>query len=415
VSKLFDIFGLGTGKKFYLRDFKNAYHFRPDVNPVRHKFQGYVNFIFNRESQLFRELYADPSDGSKEFRTTLSTLVRTADLPAVQFNTEVKNEYNRKKIVNLGVQYNPVGITVYDTVGNEWLQVLMRYFSYHYMDPRNKSGTPGGTGARDIAGERSRIGGAENVNANTFMAEDTWDSNRAGYNPNVSANFFERIDYVLYHGNRGVQYSIINPVLTKFQPGSIDYSDSGFMDFQMEFEYESFTTHNVQNFGLSAEDVDRFENVSAMIGPAFAEAELPLSMQVPDPDSDSSGQELNMLGKTSTLGGEDSYRSRQPQPTDDGTQEQVDTGETDEEGNPIYEPKPPATIPAVYGPAVDFASAAAGDGKYGLDDLIGDVADSALTALIHGTSVKDAVLGQVVGSTLTIVQQDLEADGDGDT
>lgn len=400
MSKLFDIFGLGASNDIFTRDFKNAYHFRPDVNPVRQKFQGYVNFIFNRESLVFNSLYGP--NGSKELRTTLSTLVRTADLPAVSFRTDVKNAFNRKKIVNTGVDYAPVGMTVYDTVGNEWLTTLMKYFSYHYMDPRNRSGT--GSTAREIASgpNDSRVGGAENVGADTFMAQDTWNSNKAGYNPNVTANFFERIDYVLYHANRGVQYSIINPVLTKFQPGSIDYTDSGFMDFQMEFEYESFTTHNVTNFGLSAEDVDRFEDASSLTGPAFAQTELPLSMQVPDPESELSGAELNFLGKTATTGGNASVRSAQPIQVNQGTT--IPPVAVDVEGTAAGPTDP------VYGPSVNFASSASTDPEFGFGDLLGDAADSALTALIHGADVKDAVIGSVVGSTLNIITQNREDD-----
>ena len=82
----FNLLGSGSSRDFYLRDFRNAYKFRPDVNPVRQKFQGYVNFVFNRD--IYEYLYAQPSDGSKEFRTQISSLVKTADLPGVEFQTE---------------------------------------------------------------------------------------------------------------------------------------------------------------------------------------------------------------------------------------------------------------------------------------------------------------------------------------
>ena len=35
----------------------------------------------------------------------------------------------KEKIIATGVEYNPVEITVFDTLNNEWLIVLMRYFS----------------------------------------------------------------------------------------------------------------------------------------------------------------------------------------------------------------------------------------------------------------------------------------------
>ena len=90
-------------------------------------------------------------------------MVRTADLPSVEFQTETKNAFNRKKIVNTGVRYNPVNMTVFDTVGNEWLTTLMKYFAYHYMDPRNKV-NQSGTAGRDIESIQGRQGGRETVN-----------------------------------------------------------------------------------------------------------------------------------------------------------------------------------------------------------------------------------------------------------
>ncbi len=49
LGRIFDIFGNGGNNKFYARDFRNAYGFRPDINPPRQKFNGYINFIVNRE------------------------------------------------------------------------------------------------------------------------------------------------------------------------------------------------------------------------------------------------------------------------------------------------------------------------------------------------------------------------------
>jgi len=76
----------GGGRKFYAKDFRNAYHFRPDVAPPRQKFQGYINFVPNRALLgTFLGL-----EDSLNLRTRLSSLIRTAQLPEVTINTEVK-------------------------------------------------------------------------------------------------------------------------------------------------------------------------------------------------------------------------------------------------------------------------------------------------------------------------------------
>lgn len=376
-ERILDIFGQGNNRKFYMRDFKNATRFQPGVDPVRHKFQGYVNFILNRD--LFASLYGNPT-GENEFRTTISSLVRSAQMPGVSFKTEVMNEYNRKKIVNTGVEYEPVNMTVYDTVGNEWLILLMKYFSYHYMNPRNKNSSD----SRDVAGSVSREGGAEEINS-FFGREGIFDSNAAGYNPNRTPNFFERIDYVLYHGNRGVQYSLINPVLTNFRASDIDYSDSGFKDFELGFQYESFTVYDKVNFGLTDEDVDRFENAEGFTGPAFEQANLPIAMNV----FDDSGQNLTVDGlKLGVLGNSDSKRHRSGQPVVQGPA-------------PAVNPRNPGSV---YGAEAVFAPGTGGSEERSfLEDLLLDTADEAIRAAINQRDVGDAVLGTVLGATGTFI------------
>lgn len=378
MSKLFDMLGLGTGRKFYMRDFKNAYKFRPDVNPVRQKFQGYVNFIFNRD--LYSSLYAEEADGSTEFRTTVSSLLRTAELPSANFKTDTINQYNKKKIVQTGVEYNPVSMSVYDTVGNEWLTVLMKYFSYYYMNPRNK--TSGAS--RDTDASTLLEGGADLVGSQFGkLGNSVFDSNEAGYNPQLSSRFIERIDYVLYHGGKAVQYSIINPYITSFKLGELDYSDSEFREFNFELEYEKFTVHNVTNFGLATEDLDRFENASELSGPAFEAAEL-------SPAMDQRNLEI--------LGSKESKRSRTYQP------------QVSNSVDPVPDEEPAR---AVYGEPLTLKSTASEDEGGFFSDLLGNVVDGALTAAIHGGNIKDAAIGAAVGTTVAAVGEVVQSVGTG--
>lgn len=392
-------------ENFRLRDYRNASHLRPDVNPPRQQFQGYVNFILNKD--LFGFLYAD--NGSTQFRTQISSLVRTADLPAVNFRTEVKNKWNAKKIINTGVEYQPVNMTVFDTMGNEWLSTLMKYFSYYYMDPRNKQ-EPGN---RDIEGSVPRVGGVVNNNttfgsqgaATSAVAGQTgFDSNAAGYNPQQSPNFFERIDYVLYHGNKGVQYSIINPMLTSFKPGTLDYSSSQPMEFQMSFDYERFTVYNVLNFDLSEEDVDRFENTD---GVTFVDelqnVTLPTVME--------QAREIITLGNT-VANPERMPRSANP---NDPSLQPAPTPASPPPGEGTPPPPPPPPKPTVldrngrtpealeqvYGSAATFGSNPSSPGS--LFGILDNVLTAGVNAVRSGGSVKDAVAGAAAVSIGTVI------------
>jgi hypothetical protein len=251
-----DLKGPKNYNRFYARDFRNARRFLPTATPPRQKFQGYVDFVFNPDAVAQLAEFND----NLQFREQISSLIQTASLPSVQFKTQKFNQYNIHRTVNLGVDYDPVTITAIDTVNNEWLTLLMQYFSYLYMNPRNKS--------ENRAVKSYDSNQVVTTSPSEFLS-DTFDSNAAGLDVGRDANFFERIDMILYHGQKGVQYSMTKPTLTSFKSGEIDYSSSEVQTFEMTFEYESFTVHQETNFSLSDFDKSRFERVDNIPLPGF--------------------------------------------------------------------------------------------------------------------------------------------------
>ena len=305
--------GKNTEKSFYARDFRNNYRFRPDVNPPRIKFEGYVNFVFNRELASFLDIE------NHTFKTNISSLVRRAKLPQVQFKNIVKNQYNKKKVVMTGVEYSPIEITVFDTLNNEWLQILMRYFSYLFMNPRNRNAD----GDRDIVMNTD----ARAETPGSKFGGSSFKSGEAGLNLQRTKQFFERIDIILYHGKKGVQYSMTSPLINSFDFGDMDYASNEFVEFTIACDYENFTTFDVANFDLGGVDLDRFEKV---VGLPFSSDQVltkPLGIIDDGIDMEFLGNKDNYFG---TRG-----RTAQPQvaPIED-------TGDLGPDGKPLPEYTP---------------------------------------------------------------------------
>jgi hypothetical protein len=234
------------------RDFRNARRLLPSVTPPRLKFQGYVDFRFN-------PAVANLLDGNQNYRIQISSLVQRATLPSVSFQVATKKQYNHRRLYQTGVDYTPVSITVVDTVNNEWLNLLMNYFGHHYMQPRGRGSdrvmTPDASMA-ELASTVSQFG----------AGDSRFNSNGAGFDLKSDSSFFDQIDIILYHGGRGVQYSLMRPVLTSFKPDELDYTATAdFMKFEMNFEYESFTVRNDINFQLNSFDLNRFETFNGDI------------------------------------------------------------------------------------------------------------------------------------------------------
>jgi len=234
----------------FFRNWRNADRFKPNVTPPRQKFQGFVEFHFNPK-------IAEVLDNSGVFRTQISTLVQTAKIPEITFQTAVKRQYNHRRIVQTGVDYGPCSITVVDTIGNEWLTLFMKYFAFQYNDPRNRTGTGNGN-ERDGDPKQWESNAISTVKPSAFMA-DTYTSNDAGMDIHAETHFIESIRIVNYHGGRGVEYILFRPQITSFTPETLDYSDSGFRTFDIDFEIESITVNSKFNFALDDQDRARLE------------------------------------------------------------------------------------------------------------------------------------------------------------
>ena len=349
-----------TAQGFYLRDFRNAYHYNPSQDPPRQQFGGYVSFVLDRD--LFGIPFFDEVNND-ELRVRMSSLIRTADLPQVEFKTQTMNEYNKKKIINTGIEYQAVTIRVVDTASNAWLQIIMKYFAYHYMNPRNK----GNPGSRDINSTNIGQGGVDFIGSQ-YGEGGPFDSNKYGYNVNENPNFFERIDYVLYHAQKGVQYSLINPVMTGFTHTPLDYASNDVMEFTMTFQYESFTTYDEVNFDLTNIDLARFEDASSL--------EL-VSRNFRDDGtgsiSASTQRDYKFLGNR----GSEVQRSNQPRIT-----KSPDEFATTKDFTTTYGTETPTA-----GESSFF--------KNIFGEFLGDVADKALVAAVNGADVKDAVVGTI--------------------
>ena len=369
--------GKNTKSKFYARDFRNNYRFRPDVNPPRIKFEGYVNFVFNRDLASFLGME------NNSYKTNITSLVRRAQLPTVSFKNAIKNQYNKKKIVTTGVEYAPIEISVYDTINNEWLQLLMRYFSYLYMNPRNRNED----GNRDI--KLNTVAEAENFRSE--FGGTKFKSGEAGLNLQQNKNFFERIDIIMYHGGRGVQYSMTGPLINSFSFGDIDYSSNEFVEFTMQFDYENFTTYDIANFELTGVDLDRFEKVNGL---DFASDEVmvkPLGIVQP-------GTEMQFLGESNNKFG---TRGRTAQAQFIGS-----TGPTEEKGKDGKE-DPKSQIEVKQGTTATGSTYTAIDNPFDLDPTAKGIGtgflNTAIMAKLTGNNVKDAVKNYAISVTANAI------------
>lgn len=242
--------------QYYLANYKNADRFKPRNTPVRQKFNGYVNFTFNSEVDI-----ANAIGSNAEFNNTLSSLVKAADFPSAEFSTDVKNQYNRKRITVNGVQFKPITITAYDTVDSLWVIMLMKMYAHLFQDPLNKykDNNPEKI-PYDVIPEAVASGSADESAGGGFNRP--FDSNRAGLNllPGKQRNFITSMDVVQIHGQKATKFTLFNPMITNFEIESIDHADSAVSQISISVDYENFTMNPNVNAYISEDEMKRYSD-----------------------------------------------------------------------------------------------------------------------------------------------------------
>lgn len=113
----------------------NSYELKP-----RFKFLFHVSFTINvQQIPYLRGVFSN--DDIQE----LSLLVKTVDLPKYNVATQTLNQYNRKRVVQTKVEYQPVTLTFHDDGGDNSRKLWYYYFSYYFKDPAQQYLAPNNT------------------------------------------------------------------------------------------------------------------------------------------------------------------------------------------------------------------------------------------------------------------------------
>lgn len=179
----------------------------------RTKFLFYVNFKLNINA--IRSL-----SFSDKHRQEVGLMVRSIDLPKFNFDSVVKNQYNRKKIIYKNFNYEPINVALRDDSQGVINSLWALYYGYYIAD-------------------RSQPNWAYDANQYRETLTAGYNSNRFGLDNDYTTPFFDQIDIYTMSRRRFIGYTLVNPRIKSWQHGSMDYSASEFNESTMILEYEA--------------------------------------------------------------------------------------------------------------------------------------------------------------------------------
>ena len=180
----------------------------------RHKFLYYVYFDIDPTAH---NSLAFTNRHSQE----MSFLAKAIDLPKYNFDTVVKNQYNRKKLLYKNFNYDPINITLHDDSAGIINGMWALYYSSYIQDRK----LPTYAYRNDLNYRPASVSG--------------FDSFRYGLDNDKQVDFFRSISVYTMSRSRFNGYTLINPRIQNWSHGAVAYAEGDTIESSMTIQYEA--------------------------------------------------------------------------------------------------------------------------------------------------------------------------------
>lgn len=204
-----------------------------NMGDARHAARMFNDGAFARapRSKFLFHVYFELNDAamrSKNFKNKhkkeIGLLVKNATLPRFTFDTEVLNQYNKKKVIYKNISYEPIQIKFHDD--NTGIVNALWALYYGYYSP-----------------ERANDKLAWNTVSMGPYRRSVEEFNKFRYGldqDGVEEPFIKSITIYTMAKRRFNSYTLVNPHIQNWDHGDVDYSQSsGLMESTMQLAYES--------------------------------------------------------------------------------------------------------------------------------------------------------------------------------
>lgn len=177
----------------------------------------------------------------------INMLVKRTDLPKFQVATETLNQYNRKKVVQNKIEYQPVNITFHDDNVGVIRQLWENYYAYYYADST--------TALKSVSAyQRNAMSDANNRLP-------------YGFDNNSTVPFFKKITIYQMSKRKWASYTLVNPLITTWNHDTLSYSENTPVEHNMTVAYESvyYETGDVAQNNPPGFGVDHYDTVPSPI------------------------------------------------------------------------------------------------------------------------------------------------------
>ena len=137
--------------------------------------------------------------------------IKQIDKPKFNLQTETMHQYNKKRIVQTNIQYNPMTINFHDDIGDRVLKFWADYFRYYYSD-----------GGRESTMDWKNDIVERNFHYGQFTG---WGYRGKFAGGSSNMHFLDSIELIQFYGREFTSIKFVNPMITIFDHDNNDYSE----------------------------------------------------------------------------------------------------------------------------------------------------------------------------------------------
>lgn len=235
----------------YLRDYTHAAKtFIPNAYQYAPKFK----FLFHVYFNINTSAYAAGADNGANF----GLAVKSIKLPSYNFDVVTLNQYNRKRLIQTKIKYDPIDIIFHDdnggsainssTSGGTIRNLWYNYYTYYYKDATKPvESASSSNSSPNNTSYNTRNLYQPNISGDTdwgFIGEtgDTVNIPEVVAAGQTKIPFFKNITVFGFNQHNYVAYRLINPIITRFAHDTYNYAEgNGTMENVMSLDYETVT------------------------------------------------------------------------------------------------------------------------------------------------------------------------------
>jgi len=186
-----------------------------------HRLSPKVKFLYHVSFNINPDAAAVIPQLREKHLNELNMLVKTAQLPAYNIQTDVKHQYNRKKIVQKRIDYQPIQITLHDDNMGVTTALWEAYYRYYYRD----------SNISNITASYDPRSAYKEANGRTY---------RFGLDNDKIVPFFKDIKLYQFSRHEYTEYTLVNPLIESWGHDTMDQTDgSGIAENKMTINYEA--------------------------------------------------------------------------------------------------------------------------------------------------------------------------------